>query len=416
MPKCSHRHNQPPDIIALWRFARPPSLDSIPAARTTTSQPVKDVNEQSTPPLLVVQSTLFISTLLISVVGLPWYAMSIGFEWSAWLACVLFCGFTGISITAGYHRLWAHNTYQAHWTLRLFFALFGAAAVENSVLAWASGHRRHHRYVDDDEKDPYCAGRGLWFSHIGWMLRDWPSGEEDFSNVANLKKDRIVVWQHRYYVPITLTMNFAPALLVGYLTGDWLANLLLMGVARLVIVHHATFFINSLAHYWGRRPFDPEATARDNGFLAFFTFGEGYHNFHHRFQTDYRNGIRWYDYDPTKWLISLASWLGLASNLKKNEHFRIHEARVATQLKLTEQRLANTDAPATQTERWSALLDAEYRQFLECLDEWKALRAKIASTSKDMRRGARRHLRSIERDLKAQLRRLSALYMEMAPT
>ncbi len=262
---------------------------------------------EAKPPLLWVQTTVFAATFLVAAIGVPWYAMAVGFEWSAIIAFILFCGATGISITAGYHRLWAHNAYKAHWSLRLFFALFGAATVQNSILSWTTGHRRHHRHVDDNDRDPYSARRGLWFSHMGWMLRDYPSGREDLSNVQDLMRDPIVVWQDKHYVAITWTMNLAPTLLVGYLTGDWLANLLLMGVARLVITHHTTFFINSLAHFWGRRPYTDENTARDNAVLAFFTYGEGFHNYHHKFQTDYRNGVRWYHYDPTKWLIRTAA-------------------------------------------------------------------------------------------------------------
>ncbi len=376
-------------------------------------------DDAGTPPLLWVQTILFASTFLIALIGVPWYALAVGFDWTAWLGFVLFCGATGISITAGYHRLWAHNAYKAHWALRLFYALFGAAAVQNSVLSWVTGHRRHHRHVDDNDHDPYSINRGLWFAHLGWMVRDYPSGREDFSNVKDLERDPIVVWQDRYYLPITLFMNFAPPLLVGYLTGDWIANLLLMGVARLVVTHHSTFLINSLAHRWGRRPFSDGCSARDNGILAFFTFGEGYHNYHHKFQTDYRNGIRWYDYDPTKWLICGASWLGLAWDLKRVEGFRIREAQVAYQLELAERRLAES----ASDDRWRLVLEKEYQHFRSCLEQWKVLqqrsydrgRERFAAASREIRRSARRHARALERALNEQLRRLEALHLEMAP-
>lgn len=366
------------------------------------------------PPLLWVQTTVFAATFLIAAIGVPWYAMAVGFEWTAILGFVLFWLATGISITAGYHRLWAHNAYKASWPLRLFFALFGAATVQNSILSWCTGHRRHHRYVDDNDRDPYSAKRGFWFSHMGWMLRHWPSGREDFSNVKDLMRDPIVMWQEKHYVTITWIMNLAPPLLVGYLTGDWLANLLLMGVARLVVTHHTTFFINSLAHYWGRQPFSDENTARDNGLLAFLTHGEGYHNFHHRFQTDYRNGIRWFDFDPTKWLIRTAAWLGLASDLRQVEGFRIREAQVAMQLKRAERQLEKT----RDAEKWRALLEQEYEHFLRCLEEWKQLRResidrgreRLAATSRDIGRS----VKGLEKALKEQIRRLDALQIQMA--
>ena len=147
------------------------------------------LKEQEKPPLLWVQTIVFATTFLVAAIGVPWYAIAVGFEWSAIVGFVLFWLATGISITAGYHRLWAHNAYKAHWSLRLFFALFGAATVQNSILSWCTGHRRHHRHVDDNDRDPYSARRGFWFSHMGWMLRNWPSGREDFSNVKDLMRD-----------------------------------------------------------------------------------------------------------------------------------------------------------------------------------------------------------------------------------
>jgi stearoyl-CoA desaturase (delta-9 desaturase) len=368
------------------------------------------------PPLLWVQTTVFATTFLIAAIGVPWYAMAIGFEWSAIVGFFVFSAATGMSITAGYHRLWAHNAYRAHVSLRVLFALFGAAAVQNSILSWVTGHRRHHRYVDDNDRDPYSAGRGLWFSHMGWMLRHWPSGAEDRSNVKDLMRDPVVVWQDRHYVPIAWTMNVTPPVLVGVMTGDLLANLLLMGVARLVITHHTTFFINSLAHFWGRQPFSDGNSARDNGVLALFTYGEGFHNFHHRFQTDYRNGIRWFDYDPTKWLIRAAAWLGLASDLRRVDRFRIREAQVAMQLKRAEAAL-----PATaDADKWREVLEQESAYFTQCLEQWRHLKheldelgGRIAAHGRDLRHSANEQLRYLEQALKEQLQRLNSLHLQM---
>ncbi len=397
-------------------MTNPSQPGSAPAVQGPVPGPGDEQGEEK-PPLLWVQATVFAITFLIAAIGVPWYAIAVGFEWSAIVAFVLFCIATGLSITAGYHRLWAHNAYKAHWSLRLFFALFGAATVQNSILSWVTGHRRHHRYVDDNDRDPYSAGRGLWFSHMGWMLRSYPSGKEDLSNVKDLMRDPIVMWQEKHYHAITWTMNLAPPLLVGFITGDYLANLLLMGFARLVITHHTTFFINSLAHYWGRQPFSDENSARDNGVLAFFTYGEGYHNFHHRFQTDYRNGIRWYDYDPTKWLIKAASWVGLTSDLKKVERFKIREAQVAMQLRRTEAQIAQ----AKDADKWRALFEQEVEAFRQCLEQWNLIRRealeetreRLAATGRDIKLSANEHVQALERALKEQLRRLDSLHLQV---
>jgi stearoyl-CoA desaturase (delta-9 desaturase) len=381
------------------------------------NEKIQSVNEEK-PPFLWVQASVFSLTFLIAAIGVPWYALSVGFEWSAIIAFIVFLFATGLSITAGYHRLWSHNAYKAHWSLRLFFALFGAATVQNSILSWCTGHRRHHRYVDDNDRDPYSARRGFWYSHIGWMLREWPSGKEDLSNVQDLMRDPIVMWQEKHYVTITWIMNLAPPLLVGFFTGDYLANLLLMGFARLVITHHTTFFINSLAHYWGRQPFSDQNTAKDNGLIALFTHGEGYHNFHHHFQTDYRNGIRWFDYDPTKWLIKACSWVGLAWDLKKVPKFKIREAQVAMQLRLAEAQIEQTP----DADKWRALLEQEVEAFKKSLEEWKAVRQatfeetkeRLAATRRDIALSANEHAKALERALNAQLQRLNNLQLQMA--
>ena len=370
------------------------------------------------PPLEWINVSVFAGLPLLAIVLLPVWGVHAGYDSFQWLWALAFLYLNGLSITGGYHRLWAHKTYQAHPALKWFYALWGAGALQNSILIWASDHRRHHRHVDDNDLDPYSAGRGLWFSHIGWMLRSWPSGKEDFDNVKDLMRDPIVMWQEKHYHAITWTMNLVPPLLVGLITGDWLANLLLMGFARLVFTHHTTFFINSLAHFWGRRPFSDENSARDNGFLAFFTYGEGYHNFHHRFQTDYRNGIRWFDYDPTKWLIRVCSWVGLTTNLKHVERFRIHEAQVAVQLKRAEAQLENTK----DAEKWQAVLEQEYEHYMHCLEQWKTLRLesidrgreRIAATGRDIKLSANEHVKALEHALKEQIDRLNSLQMQMA--
>lgn len=328
----------------------------------------------SKPPILWAQTLMFVLTLAVALVAVPWYGFTTGYHWSQWLGFVMILGANGISITAGYHRLWAHNAYKAHPALRLFYALFGAAALQNSVLIWASGHRRHHRHVDDIEHDPYSAKKGLWFSHMGWMIREYPASRDDFSNARDLQRDKIVAWQHKHYLPIALAMNIIPAALVGWACGDVWAGILLAGFLRLVVSHHTTFFINSLAHFWGRQPYTDENTARDNDILALFTYGEGYHNYHHIFQNDYRNGIRWWHFDPTKWLIKTCSWIGLAWDLKKVPNFKIQRAIVAMQFKRAEEKLLHVKS--VDVNAVTAFLEHEYQQFAASLHEWKLLSQK----------------------------------------
>ena len=283
------------------------------------------------PPINWAPTLIFSLTFLVAVTAVPVYGIMVGYDAVEWTVFTLMLAFCGLSITGGYHRLWSHRAYDANPVVRAFFAFWGACALQNTILIWCSGHRKHHRYVDDVDHDPYSINRGLWFAHIGWMLRNYKSGEVDLNNTQDLQRDNIVMFQHKYYVPLVVLSNVGVPLLLGYLNGNILGMLLLAGVLRLVISHHVTFFINSLCHAWGKQPYTNTNTAKDNFMLALFTYGEGYHNFHHYFQTDYRNGVRWWQFDPTKWMISCLSWLGLASNQSgRNSNYSTSQGRVLT--------------------------------------------------------------------------------------
>lgn len=293
------------------------------------------------PPLILTNVLVFIISGAIAFIGAPLWIAHRGIDWAEISAAIFLFYFTGMSITAGYHRLWSHKTYDANIVVRVILAIGGAMALQNSILHWSSDHRIHHRHVDDTEKDPYSAKKGLWFAHIGWMLREYQSNRYgDYSNCKDLQKDKVVMWQHNYYFPIVLVANFGVTGLLGWLNGDILGMLLIAGVLRLVLVHHVTFFINSLAHFWGSQPYTDKNTARDNDVLAFFTFGEGYHNYHHIFEYDYRNGIRWYQFDPTKWLIRGLSFVGLTTNLRKVPEERIEKALAAMQLQRASEKVS----------------------------------------------------------------------------
>lgn len=327
-------------------------------------------SEPQRPPLIPINGVIFVGFPLAALLLVPLWGLHYGYSAAQWGWALAFLYLNGLGITGGYHRLWSHRAYDAHWALRLWFALWGAGALQNSILVWAADHRRHHRHVDDNERDPYSAGRGLWFSHMGWMLRQYATNAEDFSNAADLQRDPIVRWQHRHYVAITTFMNAGLPLLLGLALGDVIGTLLLVGLLRLVVNHHVTFFINSLAHYWGSRPYTDGNSARDNGFLALLTYGEGYHNFHHIFQSDYRNGVRWYQWDPTKWLIAACARLGLARNLKRVPEFRIQRALLDMQFKRARALAAGRSEPALR-----AILEREYQLFTEAVNKWTQLQA-----------------------------------------
>ena len=332
---------------------------------------MSDTNNKEVAPVNWVPAIMFSVTGLAALTLVPWYGLTYGYTLAAVVFYILLTSATELAITAGYHRLWSHNAYEAHWSLRLWYALFGAMALQNTILHWSSGHRVHHRHVDDVDRDPYSAKRGLWFSHMGWMVRQYKSGEVNFDNVKNLMKDPIVMWQYKYYVPIALGMNIGIPVVLGLIFNDFWGMILLAGVLRVVTTHHFTFFINSIAHKWGSQPYTDENTARDNHFFAFLTFGEGYHNYHHIFQTDYRNGIKWWQWDPTKWLIKSCSMLGLAKNLRVVPDFKIQRAKLKMQFKRAQERLAKSK----NSDKWSHILEKEYEEFKAMLAEWTELQS-----------------------------------------
>ena len=220
--------------------------------------------------------------------------------------------------------------------------------------------------MDNNERDPYSAGRGLWYSHIGWMLRYYDSGRSDYSNIKDLQRDAILRWQSRHYLTLVLVMNIALPALLGYLGGSIMGGLLLGGLLRLVLSQHVTWLINSLAHAWGRQTFSARSSARDNPIIALLTYGEGYHNFHHTFQWDYRNGIRWWHYDPTKWLIRACSWVGLTRDLKRVSPLIIETARLEMQYRQATERCS----ALANAEKWRERLEQEYEQLKQTLQLW----------------------------------------------
>lgn len=325
-----------------------------------------------------VTSTFLISTALLAITGVPVYLCYFGLDAFLFKCFLLYFIATGLSITLGYHRLFSHLAFKARWPVKLFVVLFGAAAFENSILDWASDHRDHHKHVDEDD-DPYNINKGFFHAHIGWLLFKLRP-EHPRTNVADLRKDKFVMWQHQYCHWIGFLVGFVVPTIIGYLHNGAvgaLGGFLIPGIARLVFVQHMTFFINSLCHCVGKRPYSSKCSARDSSLMAFFTFGEGYHNYHHEFQHDYRNGVKPWQFDPTKWTIWLLSKLGLASQLRRvpaekillaevNElRFRASQAveKSASSLQPAEDMLKN--ALAAVGEAYSKL--GEYSEQLQAL-------------------------------------------------
>jgi len=223
--------------------------------------------------------------------------------------------------------------------------------------------------MTDSDKDPYSASRGFWYSHIGWVLIEEEKFANDFSNVKDLQSSKIIMWQHRNIFLIGALSGIIFPTFVGFLLGGIptaIGCLVWGGLVRIVFVHHGTFLINSAAHIWGRQPYSEDNSSKDSFWLAFLTFGEGYHNFHHTFQADYRNGHKWYHVDPSKWWIRSFRILGLKSNLKSTPKHSIEIAKLDMKFKKSADKLeaSNLDVGIYQSKI------SQYRESLRsCLYE-----------------------------------------------
>ncbi len=277
-----------------------------------------------------VTSGFLIFTALLTFTAVPAYLYHFGWDWFLFGVFLFYYIATGTSITLGYHRLFSHKAFKAKWPVKLFVLLFGAAAFENSALWWSSEHRKHHKHVDTDD-DPYDITKGFFWAHMGWLMFKLKP-HTPTENVQDLKKDKLVMWQHKWVHPISFVVSFIIPALIGYGYATYsgmdpivgaLGGFLLPGVARVVMVQHATFCINSLCHMIGSQPYSTNHSARDSWIAAIFTMGEGYHNYHHEFQWDYRNGVKPWQLDPSKWFIWGLSKIGLASDLKRVPQERI---------------------------------------------------------------------------------------------
>ena len=248
------------------------------------------------------------------------------FSWGGFVTFLIMNFMTGcLGITFCFHRLLSHRTFKAHRIVEGFTALCGTLALQGTVRQWVAHHRLHHRH-SDDMQDPHNARRGFWFSHIGWLLIRQPKLHDE--NVLNrltkdLQNDPWLRFLSRPLVMVAVQVLFGLGLLA---LGSW--SWVLWGVFfRLAFTYHATWFVNSATHRWGYRRFESNDLSRNNWWVALLTWGEGWHNNHHRFGNVCPTCYRWWEIDVTYWLIKSMSWLGLTSDIRGFPSHASAEAR-----------------------------------------------------------------------------------------
>lgn len=251
--------------------------------------------------------TFFAAVHAIALLAL-WF-----FSWSALgVAIFLHWLFGSIGICLGYHRLLTHRSLQVPKGLEHALALIGSLALQGGPLFWVAGHRRHHTYTEDVDKDPYSAKRGFWWSHMGWLLYKRPEFFEYESNrkfAPDLAKDAFYCWLERYYLLLQIPLG------VGlYLLGGW--SFVIYGLfVRAVLLWHSTWLINSASHITGYRSYDSDDNSRNLWWAAILTYGEGWHNNHHAYPNVAKAGWKWWEIDLTWWAILSLKQMGLARKI-----------------------------------------------------------------------------------------------------
>jgi stearoyl-CoA desaturase (delta-9 desaturase) len=261
-----------------------------------------------------------------TVTVVPFLALFIvGWQvWGSWLhwsdIAVFFITYIpiGLGITVGFHRLFTHRSFTAKPWVRRTFAILGSAAIEGPIISWVADHRKHHAF-SDKPGDPHSPHdheggvlRGLFHAHMGWLfLHTDRANKERYA--PDLIKDPVIAWVDRTFVlwvVAGLAFPFALGWLIGGSIETALTGLLWGGAVRMLVLHHVTYSINSLCHFFGRRRFEVDDESRNLAWLSVFSFGESWHHNHHAFPTSAAHGLKWWEFDVSAQIIRGMKRLG----------------------------------------------------------------------------------------------------------
>jgi stearoyl-CoA desaturase (delta-9 desaturase) len=270
-------------------------------------------------------ANVFVTVVPFALLGLAvWLAWGGALHWQDLVVMAISYALMGAGVTVGFHRLFTHRSFKTSTPIRVLFAVLGSAAVEGPLIEWVSNHRKHHRFTDcaGDPHSPHVdhgvgwrgALRGLYHAHVGWIFGDGePADPKRYAK--DLLEDPVMRAIDRTFflwVLLGLALPFGLGVaLTGTVVGG-LTGLLWGGAVRILVLHHATFSINSLCHFFGRRRFATGDESRNLAWLALPTFGESWHNNHHAFPTSAHHGLTRWQFDPGGLLIDLLERLGLA--------------------------------------------------------------------------------------------------------
>jgi len=241
----------------------------------------------------------------VAIVGAVWT----GVRWQDIVCCAVLYFLRMFAVTGGYHRYFSHRAYKTSRVGAFILGFLAESSAQKGILWWAMHHRAHHRYADTD-KDPHSPVRdGFWYAHFGWLYVE-QNDSVSYRKVPDLARYPELTWLDRLWIVPPLLLGFGVWALLGW-SGLWIGFFL-----STVLLWHATFCINSAAHLFGRRRYATPDTSRNNWLLAIFTFGEGWHNNHHKYPTAARQGLRWWEIDITYYILEVLSGLGVVWSLR----------------------------------------------------------------------------------------------------
>jgi stearoyl-CoA desaturase (delta-9 desaturase) len=291
----------------------------VPAAATRDDvEPVVHERRDRTITVIVTAAPI------LSLFGAGWLLWDRVLGWNDLFVFGLLYLLTGFGVTIGFHRLLTHRAFKTTRTVRAVLAILGSAAIEGPVISWVADHRKHHAF-SDREGDPHSphvdhghgwrgAARGLLHAHVGWLFIHTHRGRRS-RYAPDLLADPVVSWVDRTFL-VWATAGLVAAFALGVLFGgrlrDGFTGLLWGGAVRILVLHHVTYSVNSLCHFFGRERFDTGDRSRNLGWLAPLSLGEAWHNNHHAFPTSAAHGLRRREFDPSAWVIRGLERVGLA--------------------------------------------------------------------------------------------------------
>lgn len=298
----------------------------LPVANPDAELPPPERETGRTPPSVWVTSLIAVVVPLLGLVAAIAFLWGRGFSWVDLGLLLTMYVLTTLGITVGFHRLFTHRAFETYRAVQFVLAALGSMAVQGSLLQWVATHRRHHQHSDqeDDPHSPHHQGRGvlgllrgLWYAHIGWMFTPRPPNMARY--VKDLRHSTLLRVTSGLFPVWVAAGLLVPAVLGGVLTGSWAGavfGLVWGGLARVFLVHHVTWSINSVCHLWGRRPYRSGDRSRNNFLFGVLALGEGWHNTHHAFPTSARHGLRWWQIDASYGVIRALELVGLAWDVK----------------------------------------------------------------------------------------------------